>query len=366
MKKRKEEQVKETSVSSSEPELSSSEVEEARERKSPSISKDMIKINYITPETKKSLKVRTITALLLAALVIPLVILGDWFFVIGLCIFSLIAIYEFINVLSSKKFPLIVDIFTFIMTFSFIFWIGIKQYVQDPTSLYQNGHFYMSDIQISTLGVASLVLVLFLFALSYSRFDVTDVCYLTTMSILVSLCIQAIYFIRLCPSSVVGLNYEYSNHLATCLLFFYVALGAFFSDIGAYFFGILFGKHKMNPRISPKKTWEGFVGGIVVSFIVTFSFAMICDACNTPILNGILDKAHWWWIVIISLSMPPVSVLGDLLFSTIKRYYKIKDFGNLLPGHGGVLDRIDSLLITCLFVSCMILIIRYFPFWSIS
>ena len=214
--------------------------------------------------------------------------------------------------------------------------------------------------------MATLVLILFLFALSYSRFDVTDVCYLTTMSILVSLCIQAIYFIRLCPSSIVGYNYEYSNHLATCLLFFYVALGAFFSDIGAYFFGILFGKHKMNPRISPKKTWEGFVGGIVVSFIVTFSFAMICDACNTPILNGILDKSHWWWIVIISLSMPPISVLGDLLFSTIKRYYKIKDFGNLLPGHGGVLDRIDSLLITCLFVTCMIPVIRYFPVWSIS
>ena len=358
MEKNKEEQVQENQPSS--------EIEQDHKRKTPSISKDMIKVNEITPETKKSLKQRTITALLLVAIVVPPIIFGDWPFVVGLFIFSLIAIYEFINVLASKKFPLIVDIFTFIMTLSFIFWIAIKQYVQDSSSLYNNGHFYISDIQISTLGVATLVLILFLFALSYSRFDVTDVCYLTTMSILVSLCIQAIYFIRLCPSSIVGYNYEYSNHLATCLLFFYVALGAFFSDIGAYFFGILFGKHKMNPRISPKKTWEGFVGGIVVSFIVTFSFAMICDACNTPILNGILDKSHWWWIVIISLSMPPISVLGDLLFSTIKRYYKIKDFGNLLPVHGGVLDRIDSLLITCLFVTCMILVIRYFPFWSIS
>ena len=109
MEKNKEEQVQENQPSS--------EIEQASKRKTPSISKDMIKVNEITPETKKSLKQRTITALLLVAIVVPPIIFGDWPFVVGLFIFSLIAIYEFINVLASKKFPLIVDIFTFIMTF---------------------------------------------------------------------------------------------------------------------------------------------------------------------------------------------------------------------------------------------------------
>ena len=146
MEKNKEEQVQENQPSS--------EIEQDHKRKTPSISKDMIKVNEITPETKKSLKQRTITALLLVAIVVPPIILGDWPFVIGLFIFSLIAIYEFINVLASKKFPLIVDIFTFIMTLSFIFWIAIKPYVQDSSwpflyIRYSNIHFRCGNISIN-------------------------------------------------------------------------------------------------------------------------------------------------------------------------------------------------------------------------
>lgn len=335
-----------------------------------------LEVNELSPEIKKSFKIRTITALLLAVSVVPLLILGDWFYVGLAFVFSIIGCYEFINVLSNKKFPLIVDIFTFIMTMSFIFWAPLKQllsqnFSQDAAVFYDSskGYFYMSDIFISTLGVAVMILCLFLFALSYSKFDVTDVCYLTTMSILFALCVQAVTLLRFCPESSIAqidgsTNFVYEHHIESSLLVVYVALGAFMSDIGAYVFGVLFGKHKMNPRISPKKTWEGFVGGILFSFIITFSFAMICDALNTPILYGILDKKHWWYILLLSLTMPPISVLGDLLFSTVKRYYKIKDFGRIFPGHGGLLDRIDSLLVTSLFVALFILVVRYFPFVS--
>ena len=89
---------------------------------------------------------------------------------------------------------------------------------------------------------------------------------------------------------------------------------------------------------------------------------MVLSACNIPILKGILDYEHWYWILIISMIMPIVSVIGDFIFSAIKRHYNIKDFSNLLPGHGGILDRIDSLLVTSLFVSILIITIHYFPF----
>ena len=150
--------------------------------------------------------------------------------------------------------------------------------------------------------------------------------------------------------------------MASCCLFFYMIIGSFGSDIGAYLIGILFGKHKMNPRISPNKTWEGFFGGVAMSFVLSFAFAMILSACNVPILKGILDYEHWYWILLISIAMPIVSVIGDFIFSTIKRYYGIKDFSKVLPGHGGILDRIDSVLVTSLLVTILVITINYFPF----
>ena len=125
------------------------------------------------------------------------------------------------------------------------------------------------------------------------------------------------------------------------------------TDIGAYFVGILFGKHKMNERISPKKTWEGFWGGIVFSVVISLSFAFILAATNNPLLT-FLDMNHWYFIVILSLGMPFFAVLGDFVFSSLKRHYEIKDFGKIIPGHGGILDRCDSLIFVAIFVAVFI------------
>lgn len=115
-------------------------------------------------------------------------------------------------------------------------------------------------------------------------------------------------------------------------LVFYVFITAWSTDTGAYFVGIKFGKHKLAPNISPNKTWEGFFGGLVASTIV----ALILVAC-VPMENN----------QILVLITPVVSVgaqMGDLFESSVKRFAKSKDSGNLLPGHGGFLDRFDSLL----------------------
>jgi phosphatidate cytidylyltransferase len=105
------------------------------------------------------------------------------------------------------------------------------------------------------------------------------------------------------------------------------------SDTGGYLAGILIGKHPMAPSISPKKTWEGLGGSIVV--------CLAAGAIMVPkLLNG-----HLWQGLVLGLAAVGAATLGDLAESMMKRDLGIKDMGNLLPGHGGVLDRIDSLLV---------------------
>lgn len=325
-------------------------------------------MNEINSSLKKSFIMRSITAVVMLAVCIPCIIFGDWAFFIMVAVFSVIAAHEYISAPSEKKFPWFIQLFVTVMFISFIYWIFFKGkgIFEGGNLLDPDGHFTMTSINVSTMGVTTLVLILFLFSICFKDFSINDVCYLFTMTVLVGVALQSVYFIRYCPEAI-GTNssgepFKYSNQLATCLLFIYVAGGALISDAGAYAVGVLFGKHKMNPRISPKKTWEGFYGGIVFSMVFTISLAIICDLLGNPILAGIIDLDHWYYIVLISLVMALVSVLGDFLFSAIKRFYKVKDFGKLLPGHGGVLDRFDSILVTSLVTSLIILTIANFPF----
>lgn len=325
--------------------------------------KKVLDVNEISESTKKSFKVRLITALILIVTLIPCVFLGDWFYVAAIMVISFCAFYEFINVLALKKFPIVIDIFVFLMSCVLTYWVWFKQLFEqgEHALINASGHFVIEDIGISTLALITLMLGLFLFALMYTRFDITDTCYLVVMSLLISLGIQSLFFLRFSPMSKLSGFYDYGgNQICSSFLFLYVVIGTFMCDTGAYATGILFGKHKMNPRISPKKTWEGFFGGLIISFICSFTFAMVLDANGYPLLKTVLDINHWYLILIISIIMPLVSVLGDLLFSAIKRFYNKKDFSNVLPGHGGVLDRIDSLLVTCLVVTLLILTFTFY------
>lgn len=322
-----------------------------------------IQINEISEKTKKSFKTRLFTSLAILVIGVPAVLLGDWFFGILVAILVIVATWEFIHVLKANKHPVWINVLTFVMTLTFIYWSMFKNYMQNGELINESGHLLVSDISISTIGFATLICGLFIGSMLTSKFTVADVCYYFTMSLFVSLSFQAVYFLRFAPMSSITDGYDYGGHqIASCCLFFYMIIGSFGSDIGAYLVGILFGKHKMNPRISPNKTWEGFFGGIIISFILSFTFAMVLSSCNVPVLKGILDHQHWYWILIISLVMPVVSVIGDFIFSTVKRYYNIKDFSNVLPGHGGILDRLDSVLVTSLIVTLLIITIKFFPF----
>lgn len=122
---------------------------------------------------------------------------------------------------------------------------------------------------------------------------------------------------------------------------------AWISDTGAYFTGTFLGKHKLCPNISPKKTVEGFLGGIVADIIIMILVSVI---------YGLIADVHvnYIWLVFTAAVCSVSGVLGDLSASLIKRQRNIKDFGNIMPGHGGVMDRFDSIMFTVpVFFACV-------------
>ena len=125
---------------------------------------------------------------------------------------------------------------------------------------------------------------------------------------------------------------------------------SFMSDTGAYFAGCFLGKHKLAPEISPKKTVEGFVGGIIGSVIGVVAYALAMKFYLGFAVN-------YYSIAIYGIFGSLGAVLGDLCFSVIKRQTGIKDYGNLIPGHGGILDRFDSMIVVAPLVEILMLYI---------
>jgi phosphatidate cytidylyltransferase len=144
--------------------------------------------------------------------------------------------------------------------------------------------------------------------------------------------LSGVFYIVFLGGFLISIRVGFDSFLSTKLLgfFFLIIMGA---DTGAYFSGKFLGKHKLAPKISPNKTVEGLIGGVVASLL----FAAL---------------AHYWFFPQLSLefalplagAMAIISVLGDLAESAMKRGSDIKDAANILPGHGGLLDRLDSLL----------------------
>lgn len=122
-------------------------------------------------------------------------------------------------------------------------------------------------------------------------------------------------------------------------LFLLVFISAWISDTGAYFAGVFFGKHKLIPDVSPKKTVEGAVGGLICCIISFAVFGVVLSAFYNCTPNYLI-------LCLLGLVLFVVSVCGDLIASLVKRNYDLKDYGNLIPGHGGIMDRFDSIIAT--------------------
>lgn len=124
--------------------------------------------------------------------------------------------------------------------------------------------------------------------------------------------------------------------------------GAWLGDSGAYFVGTFFGKHKLCPEISPKKTVEGAIGGVVTVGIVFAVYAFFYQLVQG--YRGYVFEVNYPYLVIMGLICGVLGIIGDLSASLIKRQCGIKDFGNIMPGHGGLMDRFDSVLFVAPFM----------------
>ena len=330
-----------------------------------------LQLNKISESTKKSFHTRVITAIVGISIIIPAIFLGDWLF-FAVIVFALgVGVVELIKC-AKKKYSRWAYVATFILCLALVIWPMIGMLMNH--TLWDSGHVYSG---YDRLYISVLVLIVSIFALFYvimwdENFTVRDACFIFAVGFLMAMGFQALLFLRYFPTSGI-FNYSHpsdsfynlDNTLGSMYLIIYLLIATFGTDTGAYVFGVLFGKNKINPRISPNKTWAGFWGGLLFSSVFSMAFAFIMAGTGHPIMpvrtyNGvtssIFDLSHWYNIVALSLIIPPFATLGDFVFSAIKRYYDIKDFGRLMPGHGGILDRLDSVIFSSLTMALYVVI----------
>lgn len=146
-------------------------------------------------------------------------------------------------------------------------------------------------------------------------------------------------WVRINDLQLIDERYTQSN---VVYLILFTLFCAWLTDMFAYFTGVFFGKHKMTPVVSPKKTWEGAIGGVVLTAALNVGLYFVFAKKFFP--DGSFFLWDWWAVIPISLVLSVISIFGDLSASVIKRNYGVKDYGKLIPGHGGIMDRFDSTL----------------------
>ena len=291
------------------------------------------------------MKERIITGAVLIALFIPLVILGGIPFYILIALAIGWATFELLRSTEGKieknvekkrclSWPKPLIIITCLLTVLGAFYPYF-------INLINNNSFTFSNFMIPVIPFVLLSFTLFGASIFTEKVNIQDVFMAIAMSTFLMLGGQSVSLIR-----DMGLSFV-----------LFVLLTCFVTDAGAYFVGFIctknFKTHKLNERISPKKTIEGSIGGTLfgtfIPFLVTFIPVL---GLNNDGIFGISLK--WPVILLLAFIMSLLAQLGDLTFSAIKRHYDIKDYSQLFPGHGGVLDRLDSILFNMIFFAVII------------
>ncbi len=257
------------------------------------------------------MKKRILSAIVLILVFVPFLIIGGEAFAVFMALLSIGGLYELIHVRESKKeFPMIVKIFAYLIV-SFFTLRNINSIVFEFNLDYR---------------VMSLIIFAFLFPIVFindnKKYNLNDALFLVGAVLFVGLSFNLITIVR---------NFDITYII-------YLLLITTITDTFALFTGMLIGKRKIAPLISPNKTLEGCIGGLVMGVFVATTFYM-------TIIN---PNASLVLVIMVTALFSIVGQIGDLIFSAIKRYYDKKDFSNLIPGHGGILDRFDSLIFVIL------------------
>ena len=255
------------------------------------------------------MKERVISAIIAFIIFIPIFIIGGIPFNLAFYVLTILGLKEFMKVKEKeKKFPNFIRFVAYIMITLLYFECTL------------NGNFSFDFKMISALFLTLLMPVVLYH--NDKVYNIKDAFYL----------LGGVFFLGFSMS----LFYMYRTYGLELIIFLFLI--TIITDSYAYFSGRLIGKNKLLEVISPKKTWEGtIVGSLVGTFV-----------CTVYYLTVINSSASIFGVVIVTLFLSFVGQFGDLFFSAIKRKYNVKDFSNLMPGHGGVLDRLDSIIFVML------------------
>jgi len=195
------------------------------------------------------------------------------------------------------------------------------------TGMYYGFTLYSKSIDYFTVCAAALFLLLSsVYVIFYPKYKLLNVLGTMLAFIYCPVFLSMIYLVRIMPGG------EF---------FVWLFFIAWVCDTSAYFVGTAFGKHKLTPELSPKKSVEGAIGGVVCSAIAGLIYAVVVYMFHSS------DASYFYKLPVIALFASVFSQIGDLFASGIKREHGIKDFGNVIPGHGGIMDRFDSVIFIC-------------------
>ena len=257
------------------------------------------------------MKKRVISAVVMLIILIPICIMGGVTFSLGALVIGLLALKEMLDIRETKKpFPF----FMKLLSYSIITVMILTNY---NSNIFE----YVLDYKFISITLF-LVLIPLIIYHDRKKYSINDAMYLIGVLFFLGTAFNLLILVR---------NYN-------LLYLIFLVLITVITDTFAYITGSYIGKTKLSPYISPKKTWEGLLGG-------TFFGVLISSMFYYQAINTNVD------VFVLALTVTALSLLGqagDLVFSSFKRYYDKKDFSNLIPGHGGILDRMDSLIFVLL------------------
>lgn len=259
---------------------------------------------------------RIITSLVSLCILIPVLFLSHTFVLpLGIAVVSVIALYEMYKCIGKGK--------------MIAFTAPVYLFAAVSPFLYRYLEFNIAYGLIAF--ICAIAYIMYLFTLTVfmkGKVTFSEVGELFLVSVYIVAALNAIIDVR---------DFEFGGKYLYILIF----AGAWITDIFAYFSGVLFGKHKLIPEVSPKKTIEGSIGGTLFCILSFVVFGLIVDKFFSM-------NANFVFLAISGLVVSILAQVGDLIMSVIKRQYGVKDYGKIFPGHGGVLDRFDSILATSL------------------
>jgi phosphatidate cytidylyltransferase len=266
------------------------------------------------------MKTRIISALAILAATIPIIIIGSNVFYLAITILALFALKEILDIRKGERdIPFIMKMISYLLLLTLV--------LNNYTNV---GFVYNIDYRIISLLFIFLFIPLILYS-NHKTYSINDAFFL----------IASIFFLG------IAFNLLIAIRNFSLLYFVFLILITTATDTFAYITGYFIGKNKLAPKISPKKTWEGLIGGTLFGTFISCIYYYDVINSSVNIIN----------LISIVALLSITGQIGDLIFSFIKRYYKKKDFSGIIPGHGGILDRLDSIIFVVLIFTLFITII---------